>query len=342
MLSAGRYAASSPPCARSHGRESAAGPVRREQPPERLRVVGDAQVAELVADDVVEHPGRREQEAPRERQRPARRARAPARALVAHRERRRRDADARVPGARSRPRARRAPRCGTSARAPPPRPRRRVRAARAPRRSSSALKRFAVTTPQRRRPRRRARRRPHAPGRAHRAAGARARARARARASSMRCRSLSLPCEPGRPARGRLRGRARAGDGGHATNAAAAPSPLRCAGAPCARPPRQADYSPCWRSRSPSRLRCTGKVRAGSSARASSPGSTCWRGACSRRRAATGETRVIDVPGPVAALVRPRVAGGLVVATETGVVLLDEHDAGHAPVRDPATSPVSA
>ena len=42
--------------------------------------------------------------------------------------------------------------------------------------------------------------------------------------------------------------------------------------------------------------------------------------------AATGETRVIDVPGPVAALVRPRVTGGLVVATETGVVLLDEHD----------------
>ena len=42
---------------------------------------------------------------------------------------------------------------------------------------------------------------------------------------------------------------------------------------------------------------------------------------------ATGATRVIDVPGPVAALVRPREAGGLVVATETGVVLLDEHDA---------------
>ena len=42
---------------------------------------------------------------------------------------------------------------------------------------------------------------------------------------------------------------------------------------------------------------------------------------------ATGETRVIGVPSAVAAIVRPRAAGGLVVATETGVVLLDEHDA---------------
>ena len=36
--------------------------------------------------------------------------------------------------------------------------------------------------------------------------------------------------------------------------------------------------------------------------------------------------RSIDIPGPVAAIVRPRAAGGIVVATETGVVLLDEHD----------------
>ena len=42
---------------------------------------------------------------------------------------------------------------------------------------------------------------------------------------------------------------------------------------------------------------------------------------------ASGATRVIDVPGPVAAIVRPRAAGGLVVATETGVELLDESDA---------------
>ncbi len=42
---------------------------------------------------------------------------------------------------------------------------------------------------------------------------------------------------------------------------------------------------------------------------------------------ASGTTRAIDVPGPVAAIVRPRAAGGLVVATETGVALLDEHDA---------------
>jgi sugar lactone lactonase YvrE len=39
---------------------------------------------------------------------------------------------------------------------------------------------------------------------------------------------------------------------------------------------------------------------------------------------ANGTTRVIDVPGPVAAIVRPRAGGGLVVAGETGVWLLDE------------------
>ena len=39
---------------------------------------------------------------------------------------------------------------------------------------------------------------------------------------------------------------------------------------------------------------------------------------------AAGTTRVIDVPGPVAAMVRPRAGGGLVVAGETGVWLLDE------------------
>jgi sugar lactone lactonase YvrE len=41
---------------------------------------------------------------------------------------------------------------------------------------------------------------------------------------------------------------------------------------------------------------------------------------------ATSTTQVVDIPGPVAALLRPRAAGGIVVATETGVVLLDEHD----------------
>ena len=42
--------------------------------------------------------------------------------------------------------------------------------------------------------------------------------------------------------------------------------------------------------------------------------------------AATGETRAIGIPSPVAAIVRPRTGGGLAVATERGVVLLDEHD----------------
>jgi sugar lactone lactonase YvrE len=41
---------------------------------------------------------------------------------------------------------------------------------------------------------------------------------------------------------------------------------------------------------------------------------------------ATGTTQVVDIPGPVAAILRPRAVGGIVVATETGVVLLDEHD----------------
>lgn len=41
---------------------------------------------------------------------------------------------------------------------------------------------------------------------------------------------------------------------------------------------------------------------------------------------ARGTTQVIDIPGPVAAIVRPRAAGGIVVATETGVMLLDDHE----------------
>jgi sugar lactone lactonase YvrE len=41
---------------------------------------------------------------------------------------------------------------------------------------------------------------------------------------------------------------------------------------------------------------------------------------------ARGTTQVIDIPGPVAAIVRPRAAGGIVVATETGIALLDDHD----------------
>lgn len=41
----------------------------------------------------------------------------------------------------------------------------------------------------------------------------------------------------------------------------------------------------------------------------------------------TGATRAIAVPSRVAAIVRPRIAGGLVVVTETGVLLLDEAEA---------------
>lgn len=44
---------------------------------------------------------------------------------------------------------------------------------------------------------------------------------------------------------------------------------------------------------------------------------------------AGGSTRAISVASPVAAIVRPRAAGGLVVATETGVVLLND-DGGEA------------
>jgi sugar lactone lactonase YvrE len=41
---------------------------------------------------------------------------------------------------------------------------------------------------------------------------------------------------------------------------------------------------------------------------------------------ATATTQVIEIPGPIAAIIRPRTAGGLVVATETGVVVLDEYE----------------
>jgi sugar lactone lactonase YvrE len=41
---------------------------------------------------------------------------------------------------------------------------------------------------------------------------------------------------------------------------------------------------------------------------------------------ASGETRSIAIPGPVAAIVRPRAGGGLVVANEDSVLLLDSGD----------------
>ena len=71
------------------------GAPRLDELPEPARVVRLAQVAELVHDDVVEHVERREHEAPVERERAARRARAPARALVADLDARRLDADRR-------------------------------------------------------------------------------------------------------------------------------------------------------------------------------------------------------------------------------------------------------
>jgi sugar lactone lactonase YvrE len=52
---------------------------------------------------------------------------------------------------------------------------------------------------------------------------------------------------------------------------------------------------------------------------------------------ADGATRAIDVPGPVAALVRPRSAGGYVVGVERGVALMDddgEADMLCEPIRD--------
>ena len=41
---------------------------------------------------------------------------------------------------------------------------------------------------------------------------------------------------------------------------------------------------------------------------------------------ALGTTQVVEIPSPVAAIVRPRSDGGLVVATETGIVLLDQYE----------------
>ena len=99
---AGLKASSSGPCSSSQSRW-ARQPGRRVSTSfqKRRRVVRLAQVAELVHDDVVEHLERREHEPPVERQRAARGAGAPARALVA-------DLDAVV----------------RRRRAPPPRPRR--------------------------------------------------------------------------------------------------------------------------------------------------------------------------------------------------------------------------
>ena len=75
-----------------------------EQRPERPRVPEDAQVAQLVGDDRLERRRRGEDEAPRERQRPAPRAAAPARGRVADRDAPRRDPE-RV-GVAERPRRR--------------------------------------------------------------------------------------------------------------------------------------------------------------------------------------------------------------------------------------------
>src|SRR5260370_10345925 len=59
------------------------GPPGLDEPPEAARVVRLAQMAELVHDDVVEHVERREHAPPVEREPAARRARPPARTLVA-------------------------------------------------------------------------------------------------------------------------------------------------------------------------------------------------------------------------------------------------------------------
>ncbi len=82
----------------------------------------------------------------------------------------------------------------------------------------------------------------------------------------------------------------------------------------------------CRRNRSRSHWPFTGKDRAGSRAAASSPGSTCSPAACSRRRSPRRRRRSSTSPARSPRSLRPRAAGGIVVATETGVVLLDEHD----------------
>src|SRR5439155_4299403 len=69
--------------------------VALDQRPKALRVVRDVQMAELVHDDVVEHLGGREHEAPVEGERAAPRAGAPERALVPDPDSSARDADAR-------------------------------------------------------------------------------------------------------------------------------------------------------------------------------------------------------------------------------------------------------
>src|SRR5204863_7020244 len=59
-------------------------PAALEQRPEARRVVEDLQVADLVPDDVVEHPLGREQQPPVEAHTPVGRARRPARALATY------------------------------------------------------------------------------------------------------------------------------------------------------------------------------------------------------------------------------------------------------------------
>ena len=78
----------SPRAVASAGAPGSRDNASRTSCPEARRVVHDAQVAGLVPDDVVEHRLGREQQPPVEAHRAARRARAPARALVADRERR--------------------------------------------------------------------------------------------------------------------------------------------------------------------------------------------------------------------------------------------------------------
>ena len=70
------------------------GTVALDLAPEALRVIENAEMAELVDDDVVEHLERGEHQPPVERDRAARRAGAPKRALIADSQPRLADADA--------------------------------------------------------------------------------------------------------------------------------------------------------------------------------------------------------------------------------------------------------
>ena len=311
----------------------------REQAQNAGEWLAIAQVAELVADDVVQHPGAARAGGATENESvAARRARAPARALVAHRERL---------GSTPSAGAWRSIEASSAAarRAPVP-----------------ALERLAA---------------PGAIGcaqleRAGAPAGARALRRRRCAAEPPRRRATPRPAAPVRATAGCWRASARSSHGASVSSAPSIAVSRARAGTTSSGPTPGTSTSRTRRARDERRTRTfTAPLRRSTVRSPSTPGRLCavraeqiteplalhgegpcwlarsgevaWVDMLAGRVLATslagGTTRVIDIPGPVAAMVRPRAGGGLVVASETGVALLDENDDSDAPVRGLRATP---